>query len=140
MNIVEEIETKKQLNISETQNWKETEEEWMKEFQDLVIGEGHFQDLKLYADFLGHPLPEKGDCVGLAKELFQSEVHRLFPAEQETLEREKLFKFDCHVLILESNSRLFNLLIRILVLQFYLPVIVDLHDILKKSYYFCFSN
>lgn len=120
------------MKLSKSQNWKKNEEEWKREFQDLISGNGRFEDLVLYGDFLGQPVRHDRDYLGLGREVFQGEVHRLFPAEQEAFEREKQMMFDCHVLVFETDSKLFQLFCRLLALNFYMPVILDIHEILKK--------
>lgn len=101
-------------------------------FQDLVNGEGLFGDLEVYGEFLGYSLPEKKDFLEVGKGLFQSEVHRIFPAEREVMEREKCFIFDCHILVFETESNAFKLFCKSLALNFYFPIIVDLREILQK--------
>lgn len=97
-----------------------------------MTGEGLFKDLAKYGEFLGYSLPEKKDFLEMGKRLFQSEVHRIFPAEKELLEREKCFVFDCHVLVFETDSRAFRLFCKSLALNFYFPIIVDVREILLK--------
>ena len=96
-------------------------------------GKGRFEDIVQYGEFLGSPPRKKKDFLGVGKEMFQSEVHRIFPAEREVLEREKCLMFDCHLLVFETESRLFNLFCKFLAMNFYFPIIVDLHEVIRKS-------
>jgi hypothetical protein len=116
----------------ESQAWKENEPQWKKQFQDLVIGEGRFNDLTRYSEFLGYHVPDDRDCFSVGKSIFQGEVHRFFPAEKEVLERDKCCIFDFHILTFETESKIFENFCKSLALNYYFPVIVDIHDILWK--------
>lgn len=69
----------------------------------------------------------------LVRTVFQSEVHRLFPAEKEDLPREFLFNFDLSVMVFEDQSKQYLTFVKGVFEAGYYPICVDIKDMILAS-------
>ena len=127
-------------NNSNFSTWKNSEEKDDTGFCNLLKAEGEFGDLKRYSEFLGLNTiePSVTRHLELVRTVFQSEVHRLFPAEKEDLPREFLFKFDLSVMVFEDQSTQYMTFVKGVFEAGYYPVCLDIKDMILASNYFIF--